>query len=242
MKEGVARSRAETEYGRRRLATPPGRPVRDRPVRRPDRIAFWAVVMAVVAMVAAATSARAGDGGVGVKADGGTGRSGGCASKEFGRRALNLGDCGGDVKTLHWLLKANSYGVPMDKDFDNPTDSSVRRFQRRHNVRANGVVRSRTRKKIVRTMPRSVATWYGPGFFGQRTACGTKLRRKTIGVAHRHLRCGTRVTLRYHGRYVRARVIDRGPYTSGVRWDLTQNTARKLHLAATDTIRAAPVK
>ncbi len=240
MYEGVARSRAETEYGRRQPATPLERPVRNRPPRRPDRIAFWAVVMSVVAMVAAATSARAGDGGV--KADGGTGRSGSCPDTQFGRRALDLGDCGGDVKTLHWLLKAKSYAVPMDKDFDNPTANSVRRFQRRHHIRTDGVVRSRTRKKIVRSMPRSVATWYGPGFFGHRTACGKKLGRKTVGVAHRHLPCGTRVTLRYRGRYVRARVIDRGPYTSGVRWDLTQKTARKLHMSTTDTIRAAPVQ
>ena len=27
-------------------------------------------------------------------------------------------------------------------------------------------------------MPKSVATWYGPGFFGKRTACGKTLRRK----------------------------------------------------------------
>ena len=74
-----------------------------------------------------------------------------------------------------------------------------------------------------------------------RTACGTRLGRQTIGVAHRHLPCGTRVTLKHRGRYVRARVIDRGPYTRGVRWDLTQQTARKLHLTTTDTIRAAPI-
>jgi rare lipoprotein A (RlpA)-like double-psi beta-barrel protein/putative peptidoglycan binding protein len=243
MYEGIARSRAETEYRRGQLATPPARPVRDRPLRRPDRIALWAVVMAVVAMVAAAASAHAGSGGV--NASGGAGGAGGtgrCPDMQFGRRALDLGDCGGDVKTLHWLLKAKSYGVPMDKDFDGPTDNSVRRFQRRHSLHRDGVVRRKTRKKIVRTMPRSVATWYGPGFFGGRTACGKKLRRRTIGVAHRHLPCGTRVTLRYRGRFVRARVIDRGPYTRGVRWDLTQKTARKLHLTMTDTIRAAPIR
>ena len=50
------------------------------------------------------------------------------------------------------------------------------------------------------------------------------------------------MTLRYRGRYVRARVIDRGPYSGGARWDLTQKTARKLHLSTTDTIRAAPIK
>jgi rare lipoprotein A len=91
-------------------------------------------------------------------------------------------------------------------------------------------------------MPKSVATWYGPGFFGERTACGQRLRRKTIGVAHRRLPCGTKVTLKYGGRFLRAKVIDRGPYASGVRWDLTQKTARELHVTTTDTIRAAPIK
>ena len=66
--------------------------------------------------------------------------------------------------------------------------------------------------------------------------------RKTVGVAHRHLPCGTKVTLKYGGRYVRTKVIDRGPYATGIRWDLTQRTARKLHLEVTDTIRAAPIK
>jgi peptidoglycan hydrolase-like protein with peptidoglycan-binding domain len=210
-------------------------------MRRPDRIALWAVAMAVVAMVAAATSAHAGSGGT-VSSDGGTGGSGSCPDSRFGARALKMGDCGTDVKTLHWLLKADTYGVPLDKEFDSPTDNSVRSFQRRHSLRTNGVVGRETRKKVNHTMPRSVATWYGPGFFGKQTACGKTLRRGTLGVAHRNLPCGTRVTLKYHRRYVRARVIDRGPYTRGVRWDLTQGTAEALHLTTTDTIRAAPIK
>ena len=42
-----------------------------------------------------------------------------------------------------------------------------------------------------------------------------------MGVAHRRLPCGTGVTLRYRGRFLRTRVIDRGPYSHGARWDLT---------------------
>ena len=88
------------------------------------------------------------------------------------------------------------------------------------------------------------ATWYGPGFYGKRTACGQTLRPGTLGVAHRNLPCGTKVALKYGNHYVRARVIDRGPYTKGVRWDLTKRTADKLHLtsAGADTIRAAPIR
>ena len=32
-----------------------------------------------------------------------------------------------------------------------------------------------------------IATWYGPGFFGQRMACGHTLHRNTLGVANKTL-------------------------------------------------------
>jgi hypothetical protein len=72
------------------------------------------------------------------------------------------------------------------------------------------------------------ATWYGPGLYGQHTACGQVLRPDTIGVAHRHLPCGTAVKFVYRGRAIVARVIDRGPYTRGNAWDLTNGARRAL--------------
>lgn len=83
------------------------------------------------------------------------------------------------------------------------------------------------------------ATWYGPGFFGHRTACGTVLTRQTLGVANKHLACGTQVSLRYHGRTLVVPVIDRGPYSRGVDFDLTYATARKLGMRQTSRLRAA---
>src|SRR5437588_9851339 len=41
------------------------------------------------------------------------------------------------------------------------------------------------------------ATWYGPGLFGKRTACGQRLTRSLVGVAHRRLPCGTPVEIYY---------------------------------------------
>jgi rare lipoprotein A (peptidoglycan hydrolase) len=69
------------------------------------------------------------------------------------------------------------------------------------------------------------ATWYGPGFYGRHTACGEVLRPDTVGVANRSLPCGTTVKFAYHGNYLITQVIDRGPYTRGNSWDLT-NGAR----------------
>ena len=72
----------------------------------------------------------------------------------------------------------------------------------------------------------TLASWYG--LYGGALACGGTLGYETLGVANRTLPCGTRVTLRYHGRKVTVPVIDRGPYVGGREWDLTGATARRL--------------
>ena len=47
-------------------------------------------------------------------------------------------------------------------------------------------------------------------------------------MAHKTLPCGTKVTLRYRGRSVTVRVIDRGPYVAGRDYDLTAATKQRL--------------
>ena len=73
----------------------------------------------------------------------------------------------------------------------------------------------------------ALATWYGPGLYGNGLACGGRLTTRTQGVAHRTLPCGTKVTFKLKGRIVRVRVIDRGPYSAAT-WDLTGATAQTL--------------
>ncbi len=84
----------------------------------------------------------------------------------------------------------------------------------------------------------SIATQYGPGFYGQRTACGTKLKPSTIGVANRTLKCGSKVSVYYHGQTMIVPVIDRGPYANHADWDLTTATAKALGISGTATIGA----
>ena len=69
-------------------------------------------------------------------------------------------------------------------------------------------------------------SWYGPGFYGQRTACGLTLTTTLLGVANRTLPCGTLVTFRNprNGKAITVPVVDRGPYVSGRQWDLTGAT------------------
>ena len=96
-------------------------------------------------------------------------------------------------------------------------------------------------KRGLRVYNPARATWYGPGFWGNGTACGQTLRSDTLGVAHRTLPCGTEVAVLYQGRTIVVKVIDRGPY-SHADWDLTQETAERLGFTGTDTIGVDPVR
>jgi hypothetical protein len=80
------------------------------------------------------------------------------------------------------------------------------------------------------------ATIYGPGLWGHRTACGQRLRKTTLGVASRTLKCGTKVAVDFRGHEITVPVIDRGPFTNRASWDLTLATADALGVKVTSTI------
>ena len=79
----------------------------------------------------------------------------------------------------------------------------------------------------------ALATFYGPGFFGEQTACGQTLAPDMHGLAHKKLPCGTLVAVTCAGREIVVPVIDRGPFHAGYSWDLTQATADALGFTAT---------
>jgi hypothetical protein len=82
------------------------------------------------------------------------------------------------------------------------------------------------------------ASYYGPGLYGNGVACGGTLMPGTMGVANKTLPCGTMVKLRYHGRSVTVRVIDRGPYVAGRDYDLTEAVKQKLGFPGVGTVLA----
>lgn len=90
---------------------------------------------------------------------------------------------------------------------------------------------------------RARVTWYGPGFYGRKTACGKRMSTKLLGVANKSLPCGTLVELYNEGNVVTVPVVDRGPFRKGTSYDLTSATAKALGVSATATIgavRSAP--
>lgn len=81
-----------------------------------------------------------------------------------------------------------------------------------------------------------LASWYGPGFYGRRTACGQTYTPEIIGVAHRILRCGTLIQLTSPaGVTMTVPVIDRGPYITGRALDLSNAT--RIGLSCRDLCR-----
>lgn len=114
-----------------------------------------------------------------------------------------------------------------------PGDPGFRRLRVR--FLGDDLNRRATATDAIRVYEPDLATWYGPGLYGNRTACGQRLGYDTLGVAHRSLPCGTKINILYEGRTITVPVIDRGPYSSAD-WDLTEETANRLGFSGKETI------
>lgn len=75
-----------------------------------------------------------------------------------------------------------------------------------------------------------IASWYGPGFHGKRTANGEVFNKNELTAAHRTLQMPSliRVTNLDNGRSLVVRVNDRGPYSRGRVLDLSERAAELL--------------
>jgi rare lipoprotein A len=77
---------------------------------------------------------------------------------------------------------------------------------------------------------RGYASWYGPGFHGNKTASGEVYDSHRLTAAHRTLPMGTVVQVRSltNGRRVTVRINDRGPFVRGRIIDLSLAAAQAL--------------
>ncbi|MEY4705598.1 MAG: hypothetical protein RL042_1803 [Nitrospirota bacterium] len=87
---------------------------------------------------------------------------------------------------------------------------------------------------------RGVASWYGPGFHGNKTANGERYDMHQLTAAHRTLPLGSIAVVRSirTGRQVTVRINDRGPFAKGRVLDLSLAGAQALGMtgAGTDQI------
>jgi rare lipoprotein A len=75
-----------------------------------------------------------------------------------------------------------------------------------------------------------IASWYGPGFHGRRTASGARFDQNDLTAAHRRLPLGAevKVTNLDNGRSILVEINDRGPYVAGRVIDLSEGAANRL--------------
>ncbi len=88
----------------------------------------------------------------------------------------------------------------------------------------------------------ATVSWYGPGFYGRRTASGTILRTDSMVVAHRTLPFGTRIEFEYKGRRCVAVVADRGPWIKAREFDLGPGIAQALGFGGVGKVKYRFVK
>jgi rare lipoprotein A (peptidoglycan hydrolase) len=118
--------------------------------------------------------------------------------------------------------------VGIVSDANNPSllAASERGAQRDRGSSPSALRVDRHRRRSVRWYVAPTVTWYGPGFYGNRTACGVRYGRYLRGLAHRSLPCGTMIRLRWGGRTTTVPVVDRGPYGNRrIIFDLTAAVA-----------------
>ncbi len=146
-----------------------------------------------------------------------------------GQSAVVVGTAPGSVASLQ--IRRRGAWRTIDRDRTTATGRYVLRARFRRTLTAparlvaGGEARRLGRLSVYRL---ASASWYGPGLYGNHLGCGGRLAPGRVGVAHKSLPCGSKVTLRHRGRTLRVRVIDRGPYVGGREYDLTEATARKL--------------
>ncbi|MFO0773652.1 MAG: septal ring lytic transglycosylase RlpA family protein [Nitrospiraceae bacterium] len=84
---------------------------------------------------------------------------------------------------------------------------------------------------------RGEASWYGPGFHGNKTANGETYDMHQLTAAHRTLPLGSVAVVRSlaNGREVTVRINDRGPFARGRILDLSLASAQALQMVGTGT-------
>ncbi len=104
----------------------------------------------------------------------------------------------------------------------------------------------RVGKKIYYPLPSArgyveegIASWYGPGFHGRRTASGERYNMYAFTAAHKILPMGTKVLVinLENGRRTIVRINDRGPFVKGRIIDLSYAAARALGMHKKGTAR-----
>ena len=148
-------------------------------------------------------------------------------SRPYGLSPPLRGDRGPHGLSLHTLHNSDEnhsfVGVPCRRGCAAGRCRLFRQQGREHPAQPD--VSSATEKPVV-----GRATWYGPGFYGNKTASGEILQRNTLTAAHGQLPLGTKVKVTREDTNESVIVVinDRKPFKEGTIIDLAHGAADQL--------------
>lgn len=89
-----------------------------------------------------------------------------------------------------------------------------------------------------------IASWYGPGFQGKKTASGEIFNTHALTAAHKTLKFGTKVkvTNLHNGKYVFVTINDKGPFIKGRVIDLSHAAKNAIGMGGTAKVSLEVIK
>lgn len=99
--------------------------------------------------------------------------------------------------------------------------------------------RSNQKDKVKKSKLVGLASWYGRGFSGRKTASGSRFNPNELTAAHKTLPLGTKVivTNLNNGKETELKITDRGPYVGKRILDVSKGAALKLGMLKTGVAR-----
>jgi len=121
-----------------------------------------------------------------------------------------------------WLTTLFSIGIQLTASVSQAKDTAKKRTK--------GLIKPRKAPSETSKSIKGVASWYGKGFHGRKTASGVRFNQNAMSAAHKTLPFGTilRVTNLTNNKSCYVEVTDRGPYIKGREIDLSRAAAHEL--------------
>jgi len=150
----------------------------------------------------------------------------------FSKKILTTVACGAIGATIFAPIESQAISVSQ---FVNPSINTKTEWETKFEHKFPDY------KMPLASVYRGKASFYGPGFYGNRTANGEIYRLGTMTAAHRSLPFGTRVRVENlnNGRSVTVRINDRGPFVGGRIIDLSETAAEAIGMKSSGI---APVR
>lgn len=153
-------------------------------------------------------------------------------------------------KTLTWTIGGVKKSLSGDGKFHDPTIKSKESLEHKHEPHpekkadacsypvkeiAHDIDRLKTGpfiNPVESEVKTGLASWYGPGLHGKRTASGSIFNQNEMTAAHKTYAFGTKLLVSYEksGESVVVKITDRGPYYGNRVLDLSKEAARRLKL------------